>query len=188
MLAAFTGIRRGEALAARRSDIDFENNHFTLKHSLEETRAGGVRLKPPKSGKERPVTLCSPTAMAALRRHRARQATERLAAGAAFKDQGLNTHSTGRLPDWKPSRSTLSVSLLIAAKLAKEGYPLTAFHAIRHSHSDILQDQGENPNVVAHRLGHSSATITLDRYSKVSPEAQRRAADRIQAALGNRVV
>jgi integrase len=42
---------------------------------------------------------------------------------------------------------------------------------------------GEHPKVVAERLDHSDLGITLNRYSHVSPDMQRAAADRLDAAI-----
>ena len=46
-----------------------------------------------------------------------------------------------------------------------------------------MLSQGEEPKVISERLGHSSISINLDRYSHVLPNMQRDAADRLEKAL-----
>jgi integrase len=48
-LAAFTGMRRGELLGLRWSDIDFNAKTITVDQSLEYTKQFGLQFKPPKS-------------------------------------------------------------------------------------------------------------------------------------------
>lgn len=45
-------------------------------------------------------------------------------------------------------------------------------HDLRHSHASTLINLGANPVLVAERLGHESASITLDTYSHLFPKAQ----------------
>jgi integrase len=43
---------------------------------------------------------------------------------------------------------------------------------------------GEHPKIVQERLGHSDISMTLNRYSHVTMDMQRDAADRLAALLG----
>jgi len=85
-LAIGTGARRGELLALRWSDVDFERATLTVRASLSETRAGVVE-KSTKTDRVRIIALAA-TAIEALRRQRVMQAQDRLAAGQAFEDAG----------------------------------------------------------------------------------------------------
>jgi integrase len=82
--AAYTGCRRGEAVAIRWQDVSFENKSVTIARSLTES----MTFKAPKNDKTR--TIAMPEALAALlKSHRAAQAEERLFLGPAYKDQDL---------------------------------------------------------------------------------------------------
>jgi integrase len=70
MLGALCGMRRGEIVALRWRHVDLAASRITVAESAEQTRAG-VRYKPRKSGKGRPVAL-SATVREALRQHRLR--------------------------------------------------------------------------------------------------------------------
>lgn len=44
---------------------------------------------------------------------------------------------------------------------------------------------GEHPKIVQERLGHANISMTLDRYSHVSPDMQRQAADRLDKLISD---
>lgn len=68
------------------------------------------------------------------------------------------------------------------------------FHDLRHTCAALLIAQGAHPKAIQHRLGHSSITVTLDRYGHLFPalddaltdalDATYRAADRIDGEDG----
>jgi integrase len=57
---------------------------------------------------------------------------------------------------------------------------------LRHTHATLLLAGGQNPKVVAERLGHSSVNLTLNTHSQVLPHMQQEAADVLQALLSRR--
>ena len=58
------------------------------------------------------------------------------------------------------------------------------FHDLRHTAASLLRSAGVHPKVVQERLGHSTASITLDVYSHVLGSLERDAADRLDEVLG----
>ncbi|MGH3440446.1 MAG: tyrosine-type recombinase/integrase [Nitriliruptorales bacterium] len=60
------------------------------------------------------------------------------------------------------------------ARMAQRaGVPSTP-HALRHHYASILIDGGESVKVVQERLGHASATETLDTCSHLWPSSDER--------------
>jgi integrase len=53
VLAEATGLRRGELCALRWADIDMSTGWMLVDRSVEETKAGGLRIKGTKSGRPR---------------------------------------------------------------------------------------------------------------------------------------
>ncbi len=49
-------------------------------------------------------------------------------------------------------------------RVAKSGLPRIRFHDLRHTHVAHLIAAKEQPLVVAKRLGHASASFTMDKY------------------------
>lgn len=176
LLAVTTGLRRGELLAHRWSDIDFENGRLAVRRSVEETREG-LRLKEPKTAKGKRLISLPPLAMDSIRGHRSTQLVEKKKLGSLYRDNGLVLCA----PDgeiWKPESFTalyFNFTRRIGLKLR--------FHDLRHTHASQLLRAGISAKVVSERLGHSSVGITLDVYSHVLPGMQEEAADRIDAAL-----
>lgn len=177
VLAITTGMRRGEILALRWSDIDWQNRALSVRRSLEQTRKGGLRFKEPKTGRGRLIAL-PPLTVTALKQHRARQAARRLQLGAVFQDQDLVCEA-GEGSPWSPVAVTSAFRKLIA----KLDLPRVRLHDLRHSHATHLLREGVHPKVVSERLGHSKVGVTLDTYSHVLPTLQQEAAQRVQDSL-----
>jgi integrase len=56
-------------------------------------------------------------------------------------------------------------------------------HDLRHTCATLLLGRGVNPKLVQHLLGHTSITMTLDRYSHWIPSMGRHAAEGIDEVL-----
>lgn len=173
-LLAKTGLRRGEALALRWSDVDFTNKRIHVRGTL--TRVNGeLTVTDPKTTKSRRTPPLSPEVEAILRSVKARQAEERLAAGSAWTETSfVFTTEFGQPCD---PRNALR-AFKAAAKRAK--VPEAGLHTLRHSGATTLLLQGVPLKVVSELWGHSSTAITGDIYGHVTDEA----AVKAMAALG----
>jgi integrase len=60
----------------------------------------------------------------------------------------------------------------------------TGMHALRHYYASLLIRYGESVKTVQVRLGHASASETLDTYSHLWPDAEDRTRDAIDEVLG----
>ena len=61
--------------------------------------------------------------------------------------------------------------------LGEGALPVIRLHDLRHTHATLLLAKGVPVKVVSERLGHASATITLQVYAHVMPGNQRDAAE-----------
>jgi integrase len=110
--------------------------------------------------------------MAALRHHRARQDKERHTAGDLWQDLGLIFPNTlGR-----PMEPRDLLADVYRPLLKRAGLPPITFHALRHTAATLLLAEGEHPKVVQELLGHAQISITLDRYSHMTPRLMSNAA------------
>jgi integrase len=117
--------------------------------------------------------------VAALRRHRARQNERRLSLGELWQDTGL-VFDRGDGTLLHPN-----VALATFGRLTKAAnLPHIRFHDLRHTAATLALADGVHPKIVSERLGHSSISMTLDRYSHVSMDMQRDAADRLDRLAG----
>jgi integrase len=82
VLALHTGMRRGELLGLKWEDVDLDGSIVRVRRTLTRTGNGKrLALGEPKTKKSRRTVRLTPRAVEALRRHRARQAEEKLKAG-----------------------------------------------------------------------------------------------------------
>lgn len=177
LLAATTGMRRGEILALRWSDVDFDKAELRVEQSLEQTK-DGLRFKAPKSKKSRRTITLPALTVAALRRHRASQGEERLALGiSGGNDWLVFTRYDGETIN--PRNFTKEFGRLIKSA----GVKRLTFHGLRHTHITQLLAAGEHVKVVSERAGHSDIGITLKVYSHVIPGMQEDVAKRLDASL-----
>lgn len=187
VLALTTGMRQGELLALRWRDVDLEAGTLHLRGTLIYLAREGHRIGPPKTARSRRRLDLDPVAVGALRRHKARQAEERLAAGAWV--WGHPSHGAPA-PDlvftneigWPLDGGRL-LRAYFRPLLERAGLPIIRFHDLRHIAATLMLLQGVSPKVASERLGHSSVGITLDRYSHVLPGMQADAAAAVSRAL-----
>lgn len=57
------------------------------------------------------------------------------------------------------------------------------FHDLRHTCASLAVAAGAHPKLVQERLGHSSITVTLDRYSHLYPSLEESLAEKLDAAF-----
>jgi integrase len=182
VLALFCGLRRGEILALRWRDIDFERKEIHVRNTMHQEKGVGFRLGEAKSLSSRRSISMSATVAAALAAHRERQIEElhSIADNAASSvDWALIvTSHTG-----KPlSKSTMRDNFRRLLKAA--GLPIIRIHDLRHSCASILLGEGVAAQTVSKYLGHSEVKTTLDIYGHVSRSQTQEAAITMDHALG----
>ncbi len=176
LVALATGMRRGEILALRWSDVDLDKASLQVARTLEQT-AAALSFKAPKTASSRREISLPATAVAQLRRHRLQQAETLLKAGIR---QGADT-----LICAGPAGEPLSPRDLTKrfAELVRRLKLKVRFHDLRHTHVSQLLAAGVNLKVVTERVGHASPAFTLKTYAHLVPGMQEDAAKRIDAAL-----
>jgi integrase len=70
---------------------------------------------------------------------------------------------------------------LESARIAE---PLPRVHDLRHSAVALAIASGAHPKEIQARVGHSSITVTLDRYGHLFPSLDERLAERLDAVAG----
>jgi integrase len=181
VVAVFTGMRPGELLALRWSDLvlDGPEPEARVRRSLSKDDSGHRIFKRTKTEKGRSVSLM-PQVVEALSAHRRRQAEERLRYSGLWQDQDLVfPNKTGAPMDWDHLTARNYRPLREAAGLPKN----TRFYDLRHTFATLMLEQGENPKVVQEILGHSQITHTMDTYSHVTPNMQGAAFGRLGKRL-----
>jgi integrase len=114
----------------------------------------------------------------ALKRYKARQAQEKLLMGQAYEDQDLVFR-------WAKGHPLEPVGFYrrFIQLVQKAGLPHHRVHDVRHTFATLMLELGESPKTVQTMLGHASITTTLDIYSHVSLELEKRAAAKLNDAF-----
>lgn len=178
VLALTTGLRRAEILGLRWSDVDLKEGVLFVRQTLQRTDAGLIFVPPKTHRSTRPLPL-SALALRALKKQRARQAKERLAAGELWTDHDLVFTSTIGTP-----MEPRNVNRRFEELRAKAGLDWLHLHDLRHAFATFLLDEGEELRTVMELLGHSTIRMTADTYGHVLPTRARNAAKAIDRALG----
>ncbi|MEH1125777.1 tyrosine-type recombinase/integrase [Micromonospora sp. CPCC 206061] len=155
-LVALRGLRRGEVVALRGTDLDAQLRELSVKRQLLVVD-GTVHLGPPKSAAGVRVLALDEFTNRLLREQRRWQ--QRRFAGTGRDPHGyLFTHADGRpvRPDWLSHR--------FHALVHKLGLPPVRLHDLRHGAASLAGAAGVELKVIQHDLGHSSAVTTADTY------------------------
>lgn len=163
------GLRRGEALALRWADIDFEADELYVRGTLKSVKGKGLVVDLPKTRNAERVIPMGGQVSAALERRRELQQAERDYAGDLWHDTGfVFTRDDGR-PIYPGTATTWWRNLAERAGLGRR-----RLHASRHTFATLALEDGVPLEVVSAVLGHANLSITADVYAKVSADSKRR--------------
>lgn len=166
-LAATTGLRRGELVGLRWSDVDLDRLELTVARSAT-TVDHAVVVTTPKSGRSRTLSI-DPDTAAVIRAHRRRQAEEYLLLGESRPaHDDMFTWQDGS--SLHPRVLTRTFGRLVA----RADLPRLRLHALRHAWATAALGARVELKDVSTRLGHASIAITADIY--VAPSSERDAA------------
>lgn len=163
-----SGCRRGESLALRWNDVDFESGQVQFSRTVD--NAGHEELRT-KTGEPRIVPLDSET-MRLFWKWRAEQVDR--AGGKVVRNARVFS------PEVDGSNPYRGDSMYRRfKKLAEKAGVKASPHKLRHLMVSIALDAGESLEAVSRRVGHSRTSVTTDVYSHMIHGADRRIGDSI---------
>jgi integrase len=168
LVAVTSGMRRGELLGLRWSDIDLKAARLIVNQSLERVKGKTLFKSPKTTTSRRTITLPALT-IEALKEHRVAQAAERLRLGLG-KPELVFSHGDGSPLD--PDSITKAFDRLIKTA----GVRRITFHGLRHTHISHHIMDGVHVKIVSERAGHASVSTTLSVYAAFIPNMQADAA------------
>lgn len=159
---AITGMRRGELLGLRWSDLDFDGATIGIRRSATLIKVRGeperIEIGPPKSGRSRVVDV-DPQTVAVLRAHRATRGSLSL----SFARDGAYVFGDLAGAVRHPERFSRTFQNRVRAAqrdLGEEAVPMIRCHDVRHTAATLMLRNGEHPKIVSERLGHAKVAIT----------------------------
>lgn len=164
-LMSYTGLRQGEALALKWSDIDFENKKITVDKTAVRIKEKQT-LQTPKTKNSKRVISIDPTTLLILKSWKKDQIKIYFKNGKHFEGDE-NFIFTNQRGEWVHIHNFIRYfKRFIADHKLKTITP----HGLRHTHASLLFSAGVEPKNISDRLGHSTVQITLDLYTHITEE------------------
>jgi integrase len=177
-LALMTGMRQGELLGLKWTDLDWDKGLLNVQRQLQRSKGHSPQLVPPKTKAGRRQVKLGQGTLERLSRHKEDQAEMKAARGARWEENGLIFPNTLGRPE-----SSENMFEDFKKFLRDNGMPNIRFHDLRHTSISFLLDMGTPVNTVQQRSGHSKASITTDTYGHSMAHSQDEAAERIEELI-----
>ncbi len=172
-LAAHTGMRRGEVVGLRWSDLDVAAARLSIHRTIQALDGRPVEFGAKTRSSRRNIDL-DPTTVEVLDAWRRR-----------LKASGL-PHGPG---DWMFCNlagrylNPQSVSQLFGRVVKRIGLPRIRLHDLRHTHASVLVAHDTPIKVVTERLGHAHPAFTMHTYQHLLPGMSAAAATRFASLV-----
>lgn len=176
-LALYLGMRRGEILGLRWTDIDWKKQRIQIRKTLLRIDDGAPVFGEPKTKGSRRTLPLPPALLATLRTHQARQAEERIGC------TDWQHHNLVVTDEYGGPIDGTNLLYRFQKYLATAGLPNLHFHDLRHSCATLLADEGVPPRVIMDILGHSNMKITTLTYTHALDDGKQSAVDALERVL-----
>lgn len=204
-LAIYGGFRRGELIALRWNDINFEDNFISINKAAAHVNHNQILKDTKTAAAVREIVLpdvCFDL-LKLWREEQMRHAVQigNLWTGYMGKEYDLNfifTQNNGQMMSiYTPATKFREIidryneSIQIEADKIEDPkkkdeklallLPVIRLHDLRHTSATLLLSNGVDIETVSHRLGHARASITLDVYGHAMKSKDRSASDKLEA-------
>lgn len=179
-----TGLRLGEVLGLKWSDIDFKEHTLSVQRSVRrvvEIQRDGSRNRvlkevPPKTENSFRTVPIPDSILNKLKSYKREQNELILAIGEDYQNNNyVFCNNDGTIMDpKKPNRRLSSV-------LKSNDIELITFHGLRHTYCTRLFEAGVPPKTVQSLVGHSDIETTMNIYTHVMKETKMEAVDKINS-------
>lgn len=187
----FTGMRRGELLALKWGNIDWNAGKIYVRRTLYKGA-----FQTPKSKSSRRAIDMGPRLAQVLKAHRAAQNEIRLKIGKVPEKQDGRLREVQTVPKkWvdndlvfcrdngEPYDPDNLYHREFKPILKKAGLRQIRIHDLRHTFTSILIAAKHHPKYIMSQLGHASINITMDTYGHLMPEVHEGAAEESEKSV-----
>ena len=186
----YTGLRKGEVMALKWENIDFEGRRIFIKNSL--CRVGNeipdekgryhvsYQIMEPKTRKSVRTVPMLDEVYFALQEQKRRQELDKERYGEVYMDQGLVFADT--LGGFLPQRQFMDKYHQF---LKDYGITDIRFHDLRHTFASLLVESDVSLKLVQELLGHSTIATSMDLYTHVSEQKKTQAMQQLKIGNGN---
>lgn len=184
ILVLGTGLRIGEVVALKWTDINFETEELKVKRTFkrvaklnndEGNKTEIIEQLPKTKYSERTIPILS-SIIKELKAHKRRQNEEKIKAGEAYINNDLIfPNELGEPTD------TRNLSRSYERILNRSDIAYKKFHALRHTYATRLFENDVPLKTVQILMGHSNIKITADIYTHVMPEEKIKAVEKLNS-------
>lgn len=167
-----SGLRRGELLGLRWSDVNFDSETVTIVQTSNYVSGKGVYIDTPKNKTSaRPLKL-SRSVFLVLREYQEWQEHQRHLCGDRWLDKDRRVFTTEEGAPIHPD----ALSKWFRDFANKHGFSGVHVHSLRHTYASLMIADGTPLVVVSRRLGHAQVSTTANIYAHVIASADEKAA------------
>jgi integrase len=167
-----SGLRRGELLGLRWSDVDFTNETVTIVQTSSYAKGQGIYTDTPKNKTSaRPLKL-SRSAFLILQEVQEWQEQQQALCGDRWKNEDGRVFTNDEGSPMHPD----SLSKWFHEFTKRSGFPGVHVHSLRHTYASLMIADGTPLVVVSRRLGHAQVSTTANIYAHVIASADEKAA------------
>jgi integrase len=177
VVAATMGLRRGELLGMRWSDLDLDNGTLTIEQTVQRAEGKLILSDGKTEESEAPLPLPEWTWVVLLD-HQEAQKTERERLAEVWHDHDLVFPSQVGTP-----MEPRNLNRHFAALRERAGLPTVRLHDMRHTVVSMLMELGVPPHVVQAIARHADVKLTLKVYSHTNLDAMRQALGKLDGRL-----
>lgn len=187
LLALGTGLRQGELLALKWSDLNIIDKELKVERSIKQVNiiaADGSKeyktiIQTPKTKNSIRIVPIPSNLIPILENHSKNQKLEKLKAGSSYLDNDfIFTTELG-----KPINAR-NMTKTYKRILDKANIPYKKFHSLRHTYATKLFEKNVPLKTVQELLGHSDISITGNIYTHVMPKEKIKAAEKLNDLFG----
>jgi integrase len=185
-LMAFTGMRVGELLALKWTDVDFEAKEISITktiYNIEGSKEDYKLLTPKTKTSIRKISIDDQIIML-LKKQKQRQNEQKMKIRMLWHDADfMITREDGypMSPRFVHYRMKRLENHLVKMGFKKKLHP----HILRHTHTSLLTEAGVDLRAIMQRLGHTDAKTTLSVYTHVTEKMKLDTADKIGSLFGD---
>ena len=184
-LAIYGGFRRGEIVALKWSDIDFEADTVSITKAVTVVD-GQQTTKAPKTKTSRRVVSIPHFLTQRLKALKHEQLKYRLSIGDYWQgDNWVFIQVNGKQMSYSTPYSAFHDTLVRynASHPVADHLPLIPFHGLRHTSATLMIAGQLDVRTVSSRLGHAQASTTMNIYAHALQETDRKAANALEDML-----
>lgn len=174
-LLAYSGMRKGEALALNWNDVNFNKNEIRINKALSRGKDNKLYIKSTKTGIARTIKMDS-TTMDILKEWKKKQRQDYLVLGYNTMQPKQLVFSNEQNEVLQPTKTRKWLEHV----LTKYDLPKITTHGFRHTHCSLLFEANVSLKNVQDRLGHSDINTTMNIYAHVSEQARDGAVNQLE--------